>query len=157
MRPAMSVTARSGFSPAAPQAAAAQGQHLAHKLYSLFRSPAACSTCFNNDAKIFLQLRSAEIPICHPLMIIMASCGISPATGILTDSLGSQVGALVFYGRRRYVRILNAYLERNLARNGGIPSTRCALPAPRSFSIPLHACKCSAHSFWATWVLPFGL
>lgn len=33
-----------------------------------------------------------------------------------------RVGALVFYGRRRYVEILNCYLERNLIENGGILS-----------------------------------
>lgn len=33
-----------------------------------------------------------------------------------------QVIALVFYGRKRYASILNTYLERNLARNGGILS-----------------------------------
>lgn len=33
---------------------------------------------------------------------------------------GMQVIALVFYGRRRYASILNVYLERNLASNGGI-------------------------------------
>jgi hypothetical protein len=27
---------------------------------------------------------------------------------------------MVFYGRRRNIRILNAYLERNLLANGGI-------------------------------------
>ncbi len=26
----------------------------------------------------------------------------------------------MFYGRRRYVKLLNVYLERNLAKNGGI-------------------------------------
>lgn len=30
------------------------------------------------------------------------------------------MGALVFYGRRRYAKVLNMYLERNLAANGGI-------------------------------------
>ncbi|CAL8463666.1 g3200 [Coccomyxa elongata] len=33
---------------------------------------------------------------------------------------GKKVGALVFYGRRRYAKLLNMYLERNLAANGGI-------------------------------------
>jgi len=31
-----------------------------------------------------------------------------------------KVKALVFYGRRRYISILQAYLERNLVKNGGI-------------------------------------
>jgi hypothetical protein len=30
------------------------------------------------------------------------------------------VSALVLYGRKRYARVLNAYLEANLARNGGV-------------------------------------
>lgn len=33
-----------------------------------------------------------------------------------------RVGAIVFYGRQRYVEILNCYLERNLIDNGGILS-----------------------------------
>ncbi len=31
-----------------------------------------------------------------------------------------QVTAVVFYGRRQVVRIMNAYLERNLVQNGGV-------------------------------------
>ncbi len=40
---------------------------------------------------------------------------------------GTQVGALVFYGRRRYVKLLNMYLERNLATHGGILDEVCCL------------------------------
>ena len=39
-----------------------------------------------------------------------------------------QVTALVFYGRKRFMSILNYYLERNLASQGGILQSVCSLP-----------------------------
>ena len=57
-----------------------------------------------------------------------------------------QVGALVFYGRRRYMRILNAYLERNLASNGGILHEACTFVCPDLQQNENMQCK--KHDWW---------
>jgi hypothetical protein len=44
-----------------------------------------------------------------------------------------DVKALVFFGRRRYIDVLNCYLRSNLVSNGGLLSEVCAFP---SFQTP---------------------
>ena len=54
------------------------------------------------------------------------------------------VKAIVFYGRRGTVQMLNCYLERNLLRNGGLLSE--VLPCPSC-----HLSSCIA-PVWPSWV-----
>lgn len=63
----------------------------------------------------------------------------------LTQS-GIHVSAIVFYGRRAFVRVLDAYLKRNLVSAGGlleeaslvasVESSRCNAQAKRSAPLP---------------------
>jgi hypothetical protein len=47
-----------------------------------------------------------------------AKCGLYEY--IIIGKHGMQVAAVVFFGRRRNVKILNTYLERNLVSAGGV-------------------------------------
>ena len=60
---------------------------------------------------------------------------------------GTQVGALVFYGRRRYMKLLNMYLERNLAINGGILDEVSSLHCCEGYRLarPMHCALFTVH------------
>ena len=59
----------------------------------------------------------------------------------------TQVGALVFYGRRRYMKLLNMYLERNLAINGGVLDEVSSLHCCEEYcmALPMHCSLATEH------------
>lgn len=115
--------------PAEAAMAPAAAQHVGQRQHAE-ESSADCH-CPRRAAEL-LQMREALRPL--------KACSLRPKLSLLGEgrhecerncacpcsrmpdmaSCPAQVGALVFYGRKRYARILNAYLERNLARDGGV-------------------------------------
>ena len=110
----------------------------------------ACASCFMTVHAV--HIAETDWTCTHAAWHDLAACPV-------------QVSALVFYGRKRYARILNVYLDRNLARNGGVlhevfpfsTSVFHALPAARCSScrastgccLPAHLLRapaCSAHA-----------
>ncbi|KAK9917316.1 hypothetical protein WJX75_003075 [Coccomyxa subellipsoidea] len=69
-------------------------------------------------------LKSPWLAVCLIGLLLLVYLGDAEAlhrSSLQMKAAGIEaVGALVFYGRRRYVKLLNVYLERNLAQNGGI-------------------------------------
>ena len=61
------------------------------------------------------------------------------------------VKAIVFYGRRGSVQMLNCYLERNLRRNGGLLSEVPPVAALQTLTLTLTAIQPRANSD-ANWV-----
>lgn len=61
-----------------------------------------------------VMLRHDAMTCCYKVLNNLTATCVSLSPCIL------QVRVLVFYGRRRYMRILHPYLERNLVANGGL-------------------------------------
>lgn len=96
--------------------------HVSVSLYAHNFALQHASLCKDNSGPLMVQAAANEsAAVQQACAQKLVTCGQSRRMELLRAHLVQQrVTALVFYGRRRQARILAAYLERNLAQNGGV-------------------------------------